>query len=104
MVDTSLGRAWKGLSQYTASKAGLRQLMMNLAGDLAPEIRVNCVAPGAILAAEWESENFASIVEKVPLGRAGEPNDVAKAILFLLESTYLSGQIINVDGGWSVSP
>ena len=104
MIDTSLGRAWKGLSHYTASKAGLRQLMMNLAGDLAPEIRVNCVAPGAILAAEWESENFASIVEKVPLGRAGEPNDVAKAILFLLESTYISGQIINVDGGWSVSP
>jgi NAD(P)-dependent dehydrogenase (short-subunit alcohol dehydrogenase family) len=104
MIDTSLGRAWKGLSQYTSSKAGLRQLMMNLAGDLAPKIRVNCVAPGAILAADWESEHFASVVEKVPLGRAGEPTDVAKAIHFLLESTYLSGQIINVDGGWSVSP
>jgi len=104
MVDTSLGRAWKGLSHYTSSKAGLRQLMMNLAGDLAPEIRVNCVAPGAIIAADWESEHFASVVEKVPLGRAGEPNDVAQAILFLLDSTYLSGQIINVDGGSSVSP
>jgi len=78
--------------------------MMNLAGDLAPEIRVNCVAPGAIIAADWESEHFASVVEKVPLGRAGEPNDVAQAILFLLDSTYLSGQIINVDGGSSVSP
>ena len=104
MVDTSQGRAWKGLSHYTASKAGLRQLMMNLAGDLAPEIRVNCVAPGAILAADWESEQFASVVEKVPLGRAGEAIDVAQAILFLLDSTYLSCQTINVDGGWSVSP
>lgn len=104
MVDTSLGLAWKGLSHYTSSKAGLRQLMMNLAGDLAPEVRVNCVAPGAIIAADWESEHFASVVEKVPLGRAGEPIDVAKAIMFLLESTYISGQIINVDGGWSVSP
>jgi pteridine reductase len=104
MVDTSLGRAWKGLSHYTASKAGLRQLMMNLAGDLAPDIRVNCVAPGAIIAADWENEHFASIVEKVPLGRAGEPADVAQAILFLVDSTYLSGQILSVDGGWSVSP
>tara|TARA_B100001778_G_C18525471_1_gene600938 strand:+ start:360 stop:1133 length:774 start_codon:yes stop_codon:yes gene_type:complete len=104
MIDTSLGLAWKGLSHYTSSKAGLRQLMMNLAGDLAPEVRVNCVAPGAIIAADWESEHFASVVEKVPLGRAGEPIDVAKAIMFLLESTYISGQIINVDGGWSVSP
>lgn len=104
MIDTSLGRAWKGLSHYTASKAGLRQLMMNLAGDLAPEIRVNCVAPGAIIAADWESEHFASVIEKVPLGRAGEPSDVAQAIFFLLNSTYLSGQTINVDGGWSVSP
>ena len=104
MIDTSLGRAWKGLSHYTASKAGLRQLMMNLAGDLAPDIRVNCVAPGAIIAADWESEHFASVLEKVPLGRAGEPTDVAQTILFLLNSTYLSGQTINVDGGWSVSP
>jgi NAD(P)-dependent dehydrogenase (short-subunit alcohol dehydrogenase family) len=78
--------------------------MINLAGDLAPEIRVNCVAPGAILAADWESEQFVSVVEKVPLGRAGEAIDVAQAILFLLDSTYLSGQTINVDGGWSVSP
>lgn len=104
MIDTSLGLAWKGLSHYTSSKAGLRQLMMNLAGDLAPDIRVNCVAPGAIIAADWESEHFASVVEKVPLGRAGEPLDVAKAIMFLLESNYLTGQIISVDGGWSVSP
>ncbi len=104
MIDTSLGRAWKGLSHYTASKAGLRQLMMNLAGDLAPDIRVNCVAPGAIIAADWESEHFASVLEKIPLGRAGEPTDVAQTILFLLNSTYLSGQTINVDGGWSVSP
>tara|TARA_B110000444_G_scaffold255385_1_gene289670 strand:- start:53018 stop:53791 length:774 start_codon:yes stop_codon:yes gene_type:complete len=104
MVDTSLGRAWKGLSHYTASKAGLRQLMLNLAGELAPDVRVNCVAPGAIIAAEWESEHFASVVEKIPLGRAGEPLDVARAIQFLLESNYISGQTINVDGGWSVSP
>jgi pteridine reductase len=104
MIDTSLGRSWDGLSHYTSTKAGLRQLMMNLAGDLAPEIRVNCVAPGAIMAAPWEAEHFASVIEKVPLGRGGSPLDVAKAVVFLVESEYLSGQVINVDGGWSVAP
>ena len=104
MIDTSLGRAWNGLSHYTSTKAGLRQLMMNLAGDLAPDVRVNCVAPGAILAADWEAEHFASVIERVPLGRGGTPEDVAKAVMFLTESAYLSGQVINVDGGWSVAP
>jgi NAD(P)-dependent dehydrogenase (short-subunit alcohol dehydrogenase family) len=104
MVDTSLGRAWEGLAHYTASKAGLRQLMMNLAGDLAPDVRVNCVAPGAIMAAPWEAEHFASVIEKVPLGRGGTPEDVANAVSFLVRSPYLSGQVIEVDGGWSVAP
>ena len=104
MIDTSLGRAWDGLSHYTSTKAGLRQLMMNLAGDLAPDVRVNCVAPGAILATDWEAEHFASVIERVPLGRGGTPEDVAKAVVFLTESEYLSGQVINVDGGWSVAP
>lgn len=104
MIDTSLGRSWEGLSHYTSTKAGLRQLMMNLAGDLAPEVRVNCVAPGAIMAAPWEAEHFASVIERVPLGRGGSPEDVAKAVVFLVQSTYLSGQVINVDGGWSVAP
>lgn len=103
MVDTSLGRSWQGLSHYTSSKAGLRQLMMNLAGELAPEITVNCVAPGAVLAADWEAAHFASIIEKVPLGRKGNPQDVAKAILFLVNSPHLSGQVITVDGGWSLA-
>jgi len=104
MIDTSLGRSWSGLAHYTSTKAGLRQLMMNLAGDLAPEIRVNCVAPGAIMAAAWEAEHFASVLEKVPLGRGGSPDDVSKAVSFLVNSEYLSGQVISVDGGWSVAP
>ena len=52
LTDTSAGKAWKELSHYTASKAGLRQLMLNLAGEYAPNVRVNCVAPGAILSAD----------------------------------------------------
>lgn len=103
MVDTSLGRSWKGLSHYTASKAGLRQLMLNLAGELAPQIRVNCVAPGAIMAAQWEAEHFASLIPKIPLGRAGEASDVANAVHFLLTSPYITGQTISVDGGWTLT-
>ena len=103
MVDTSLGRSWKGLSHYTSSKAGLRQLMINLAGDLHPHVRVNCIAPGAIISADWEVEHFAKIIEEIPLGRSGNVNDIANAVYFLFSSPHISGQVINVDGGWSLN-
>ena len=64
VVDTSWGRAWEGLAHYTSSKAGLRQLMLNLAGELAGRVRVNCLAPGAIMAADWEAEHFAKVLER----------------------------------------
>ena len=102
LVDTSQGRAWQDLTHYTSSKNALRQMMINLAGDLHPHVRVNCIAPGAIISADWEIEHFASVLEKVPMGRSGEPKDIANAAKFLLESTHLSGQIINVDGGWTL--
>ena len=82
MTDTSAGKAWKQLSHYTSSKAGLRQLMFNLAGEYAPNVRVNCVAPGAILSADWEHEHFNKIVESIPLKRSGDPGDVAGAVYF----------------------
>jgi len=103
MVDTSLGRSWKGLSHYTSSKAGLRQLMINMAGDLHPDVRVNCIAPGAIISADWEVEHFAKIIEEIPLGRSGNVNDIANTVQFLFNSPHISGQIINVDGGWSLN-
>ena len=102
IIDTSQGRAWEGLSHYTSSKSALRQLMINLAGDLHDKVRVNCVAPGAIISADWEAEHFASVLEKVPMGRSGKPIDIANSVKFLLESDHLSGQIINVDGGWTI--
>lgn len=102
LVDTSWGRSWDGLGHYTATKAGLRQLMLNLAGELAPHVRVNCVAPGAIMAADWEAEHFADVVEKVPLKRSGKAEDIAAAIHHLLEHNVLSGHVLHVDGGWSM--
>lgn len=103
IVDTSWGRAWEGLAHYTASKAGLRQLMLNLAGELAGRVRVNCLAPGAIMAAEWEAEHFASVLEKVPLGRSGEGNDIASGVHFLLTNGTITGNVLHVDGGWTLN-
>ena len=101
IVDTSWGRAWEGLAHYTSTKAGLRQLMLNLAGELSGQIRVNCLAPGAIMAAEWEADHFARVLEKVPLGRSGNAEDIAAGVHFLLMHPTLSGQVLPVDGGWS---
>ena len=103
MTDTSAGKAWKQLSHYTSSKAGLRQLMFNLAGEYAPNVRVNCVAPGAILSADWEHEHFNKIVESIPLKRSGDPGDVAGAVYFFANSPYLTGQELFVDGGWALN-
>ncbi len=102
IVDTSWGRAWSGLAHYTSSKAGLRQLMLNLAGEL-PDVPVNCVAPGAIMAADWEAEHFTKVLEKVPLGRSGKAEDIAAAVHHLLTTPSLSGQVLHVDGGWSLN-
>ena len=80
-------------------------LTRSLARDLAPEIRVNGIAPGAIL---WPDDGMTdkvkqNIVAKIPLGRPGEPDDIATAILFLVQDApYITGQILAVDGGRSI--
>ena len=103
IVDTSTNQAWPELSHYTSTKAALRQLLLNLAGELAPDIRVNGVAPGAILAAPWEKERFEEVLKRVPLGRAGKPDDIANAVKFLADADYITGVILPVDGGWSLT-
>ena len=90
---------------YCSAKAGLEMLTKSLARDLAPEIRVNGVSPGAILWPEQGNSEVTQedLLERVPLKRMGEPNDIAKTVRFLIdEGTYITGQIIAVDGGRSV--
>ena len=90
---------------YGPAKAGLAMLTRSLAKDLAPEIRVNGVSPGAIL---WPEDGMTdatkqTILEQVPLGRPGEPSDIARCVLFLVrDADYVTGQIIAVDGGRSM--
>lgn len=92
---------------YCSAKAGLQMLTKSLARDLAPEIRVNGVAPGAILWPENDAgvDSKQELLKRIPLNKLGEPDDIAKTVRFLLtDAPYISGQIIAVDGGRSVMP
>jgi pteridine reductase len=105
IVDIHAQRPLRDHPVYGAAKAGLAMLTRSLAKDLAPKIRVNGVAPGAILWPEDEltDKTIESILEQIPLARQGQPEDIAETVLFLLrDANYITGQIIAVDGGRSL--
>lgn len=103
--DSLVSSGIKDFSLYAAAKAALESITKSLAKELAPEIRVNAVAPGIIL---WPEENELSeeiklkIINKTSVGRIGTPEDIAAASYFLYQSTYITGQVLNVDGGRSL--
>ncbi|MBC7793870.1 MAG: SDR family oxidoreductase [Clostridia bacterium] len=103
VIDVGADRVVPGYAHYTVAKAGLQGLTKALAVELAPEIRVNGVAPGiAAFPEAWDSETRERVLERIPLARSGTPDDVARAVLFLArDASYVSGQIIAVDGAWS---
>ncbi|MEK6703359.1 MAG: SDR family oxidoreductase [Planctomycetota bacterium] len=98
------GRPRKGLAAYSMSKAALIEMVQTLARELAPKVRVNAVAPGVIdwpeTGSESEAEMQRAYLSRVPLGRAGTPEDAAGVVRWLaLEATYVTGEVIRVDGG-----
>jgi pteridine reductase len=105
IVDVHAQRPLRDHPVYGAAKAGVAMLTRSLAKDLGPDIRVNGVAPGAIL---WPDEGMsdalrAANIKQTALKRSGDPKDVAGAVLFLVrDAPYVTGQIIAVDGGRSV--
>jgi pteridine reductase len=105
IVDIHAQRPLRDHAVYGAAKAGLAMLTRALAKDLAPDIRVNGVSPGAIL---WPEDDMSdavkkTILEQIPLQRAGDPDDIAGCVLFLArDARYVTGQIIAVDGGRSM--
>ncbi len=105
ITDIHAERPLAGYPLYCAAKAGLLGLTRALAIELGPLVRVNAVAPGPILWPEdgfFDSSTRAEIVAHTLLERAGCPQDVARAVHYLLEdATYVTGQVINVDGGRS---
>ena len=102
MIDVHAQRPMKDHPVYCAAKAGLSMITQSLAKELGPEVRVNGVAPGAILWPENDMPEHTKdlILERTSLKRPGEPIDIAKTILFLVrDADYITGQIIAVDGG-----
>ncbi len=105
IVDIHAQRPLRNHPVYGPAKAALAMLTRSLAKDLAPEIRVNGVSPGAIL---WPEDGMSdaaqqTILRQVPLGRAGDPSDIAGCVLYLLrDASYVTGQIVAVDGGRSI--
>jgi len=103
---------WAGHANYAASKGGIMMMMESLAQELAPRhIRVNGIAPGAIRTPinrrAWETpEAYASLMTLIPYGRIGEPNDIARAAVWLAsdESDYVVGATLFVDGGMTLFP
>jgi pteridine reductase len=106
IVDIHSQRPLRDHAVYGSSKAGLAMLTRSLAKDLAPEIRVNGVSPGAIMWPEagLSDETKRTILEQIPAGRAGDASDIAGCVLYLVrDATYVTGQIIAVDGGRSIA-
>ena len=106
MLDVHAQRPMKEHPVYCAAKAGLAMLTMSLAKELGPDIRVNAVAPGAILWPDNEMPEHTKklILERTSLKKAGDPIDIAKTILFLVrDAHYITGQIIAVDGGRTIN-
>jgi len=106
ILDVHADRPMKGHAVYCISKAGLAMMTRALAQELGPSIRVNGVAPGAILWPENEPDSAEkqSILRRTALGRLGDPSDIASAVVyFALDAPYVTGQILAVDGGRSVN-
>jgi pteridine reductase len=106
MVDVHAFKPMRKHPVYCAAKAGLVMLTQSLARELGPEVRVNGVAPGAILWPENEMPDDTKqlILDRTALKRPGTPEDIAKTILFLVrDADYITGQIISVDGGRSLN-
>jgi 3-oxoacyl-[acyl-carrier protein] reductase len=100
MTDVSAGLVWRNYAPYTVSKSGIQHLTRIFAKETAPRILVNSIAPGTISAYPGrEEEPEAGLIGKIPLKRLGDPMDIVGTLKFLMESEYITGQVINVDGG-----
>ena len=105
ITDTNLSKGVANFSIYTAAKGGLESITKGLARELAPEITVNAIAPGAMLEppdAEWTEEQKEKVIANIPLKKMGSEKDIAQAVKFVADAKYITGQIIKVDGGRSL--
>ncbi|TDJ25034.1 MAG: pteridine reductase [Gammaproteobacteria bacterium] len=108
MLDIYASLPLKDHTLYCCAKAGNQMLVKSLALEMAPEVRVNGIAPGAML---WPDNSDAvqpdyqkAILEKIPLQRTGSPESIAQTVMFLLGNDYITGEVIRVDGGRLLQP
>jgi pteridine reductase len=100
IADLAAFETWPAYIPHGISKAGIVYMTRALARTLAPNVRVNGIAPGAVLLPEgWSEEDAAKIRESTPLARLGSPDDVVGAMLYLLRADYVTGETLIVDGG-----
>jgi pteridine reductase len=103
ITDVGAQKAWSRYPSYTVSKAALESLTRILARALAPNIRVNAIAPGLVLQSDIISdEEWRRLINRVPLKRPARTEEIASALEFLLRNEYITGQTIVVDGGYSL--
>ncbi len=106
LVDVHAERGLTGYPVYSIAKAGLKMMTLSLARELAPEVRVNGIAPGPILWPEAEAalsdEARQAVLDKTLLARTGRPDDIAAALLYLAHAEFVTGQVLAVDGGRSL--
>ncbi len=107
ILDLAASQPWRGYADHCIAKAGLAMATHSLALELAPDLRVNGIAPGTVL---WPEEHRfssdearAKIVAGIPLGRIGGADDVARAVLYLARESFITGHTIVVDGGRRVA-
>jgi pteridine reductase len=105
MVDIHAERPLKDHTLYCMAKAALVTMTESLAQEMAPAVRVNGVAPGAIMWPEkhLDEQDKKQILKQIPLNKLGSQRDIAQAIHFLIEASYITGHILKVDGGRSIA-
>jgi pteridine reductase len=100
IADLAAFEAWRNYVPHSITKAGVVQMTRALAHALAPKIRVNAIAPGAVLLPEGATPEFRDkLISTTPLGRIGSPEDVAQAVIYLISADYVTGETLIVDGG-----
>lgn len=100
IADVGVERPWRNYTPYLVSKGGVVTLTKALAKDLAPEVRVNAVAPGPVLLPDdWSAEQAERAARATLLRRVGSADDVAGAVVYLAQAGYVTGAIVPVDGG-----
>lgn len=101
IADVGAFRPWRNHAPYLATKGGVVTLTYALARDLAPEVRVNAVAPGPVLLPDdWSAEQGRTLAKATLLKRVGRPEDIGQAVVYLATAAYVTGVVLPVDGGF----